>query len=845
MLRLGDHVEVEDLFLGIGKVADLRGSEVEVAYFGSPASGVAHKEVVALERVRPVTLSAQTRVHWQDEETGTWRVGRVAEDGRVRGQDVGSPVDLYFVEMPNKRAARIPVPLLQVRWDRPVGDPVAFLASRTTETPFWHEGRRAFLRGVVEQRAQCQGMTGLWSSCLELTQHQASAVRTVLTDPVQRYLLADEVGLGKTIEAGAILRQYTLDEPATHSAIVIVPGHLMSQWTEELTTRFYLDGSLGDSIHVVSSEAWPTVARTRSDWGMLIVDEAHHLAASAFSAKDSERHTYQSLASLAKSTPRVILLSATPILRNEAGFLAMLHLLEPDSYPLDDLDGFRMRVESRQEIAEALSDLQDDAQTFFLEDALDRLEPLISGDARAEILSRAVRARMDDDEDNEDRVAAIRTLRDHVGEVYRLHRRLIRHRRESLPEILRGRTGADVLDHEDPVRKRLGQLLEQWREAANLDAPTHLHPALSDVYWFFLNAAMSHPLVLREAVRSRIDGRRPAPARSPRVECDPDVLLADSFSGERRILDAMLAIADAGSIQRLDPLLGAIDAARRQRQKTVVFVDTPAVANLVAAELSSRLSGVMRHSVDLDLGVFANPDGECGVLVCDRMAEEGLNLQRARAQVIHIDLPLDLGRLEQRLGRIDRFGSRIPARSVVFNGADPIEQGWSSCTRNTARVFERSIASLQYVLEDQLAWLRTQAFATGIEAVQDLSTRLNDPTTGLEAELRRIRTQEQLDTMTESTDLDGQRHEKLEDFDVDCEDFQAGLEAWAVRRLQFGRMVEERGVVRYRYDLGKSRRTLVSSGTSPKASTRTPADTFAPPIRSPSAEVEPFVRALK
>jgi len=65
----------------------------------------------------------------------------------------------------------------------------------------------------------------------------------------------------------------------------------------------------------------------------------------------------------------VLLLSGTPVLHQETGFLAMLHLLDPTAYPLSDLQTFKERINERQTVAEALMDLGDDASVFFAEDA--------------------------------------------------------------------------------------------------------------------------------------------------------------------------------------------------------------------------------------------------------------------------------------------------------------------------------------------------------------------------------------------------------------------------------------------------------------------------------------------
>src|SRR5207245_1171143 len=101
-----------------------------------------------------------------------------------------------------------------VRCEVPIGDPTETLIYKAQETPFFHDRRFAFVRSLIAQRAACRGMTGLLSSRIELYPHQVEVARRILQDPVQRYLLSDEVGLGKTVEAGIVLRQFLLDDPS-------------------------------------------------------------------------------------------------------------------------------------------------------------------------------------------------------------------------------------------------------------------------------------------------------------------------------------------------------------------------------------------------------------------------------------------------------------------------------------------------------------------------------------------------------------------------------------------------------------------------------------------------------
>ena len=124
-----------------------------------------------------------------------------------------------------------------MRWARPIADPTPFLDGKINETPRFADSRSAFVRSLLSQRAASMGMSAMPSSAVELEAHQIEVVRRILQDPVQRYLLADEVGLGKTIEAGVLIRQVILDAAEDALVLVIVPGPLVPQWRSELETK--------------------------------------------------------------------------------------------------------------------------------------------------------------------------------------------------------------------------------------------------------------------------------------------------------------------------------------------------------------------------------------------------------------------------------------------------------------------------------------------------------------------------------------------------------------------------------------------------------------------------------
>src|SRR4029453_2525893 len=101
---------------------------------------------------------------------------------------------------------------------------------------------------------------------------------------------------------------------------------------------------------------------------LLVIDEAHHLA-----VRGTDHDSYKAVARLAHNVPRLLLLSATPLLHNEAAFLAMLHLLDRGAYDVNHLDGFRARVAARDELATIFYTLDADQPGFLLREKLTAL----------------------------------------------------------------------------------------------------------------------------------------------------------------------------------------------------------------------------------------------------------------------------------------------------------------------------------------------------------------------------------------------------------------------------------------------------------------------------------------
>lgn len=240
----------------------------------------------------------------------------------------------------------------------------------------------ALRRRAEHRKSPVRGFIG---ARVDLIPHQMFIAREVTSRLAPRVLLADEVGLGKTIEAGLILHRLHLTGRAER-VLVLVPEPLIHQWFVELLRRFNLLFSIFDqerceSIEQNDSEANPFLDSQlvlsaiefvagdpkraaqvlAAPWDLLIVDEAHHLQWSAVAPSPP----YELVEGLAARTAGLLLLTATPQQLGAEGHFARLRLLDPDRFA--DLEAFLAEASHYEEVAAAV-------------DRLLRDEPLSVGD---------------------------------------------------------------------------------------------------------------------------------------------------------------------------------------------------------------------------------------------------------------------------------------------------------------------------------------------------------------------------------------------------------------------------------------------------------------------------------
>jgi ATP-dependent helicase HepA len=453
---------------------------------------------------------------------------------------------------------------------------------------------------------------GLMSSRIDLIPHQLRVAEIAASRRPPRVLLADEVGLGKTIEAGMILARL-LASGRVARTLILLPETLVYQWFVELLRRFNLSFAIFDEERCESIEttgdgrnpfddeqlvicALPFLrdSEKRRDqalattWDLLIVDEAHHLAWSP----DVVSPDYTLVERLADKTPGLILLTATPEQLGRSGHFARLRLLDPARY--NDLAQFQQESDGYAQLSAIVAKLQS-------------AQPLDEAD-RSRLASRLG----DDDE-----------LRNAL--------------REKTPNEAQRDAILDALID----RHGTGRVMFRNRRASVGGFPKRL-PMLSELDGSLLN----------DDQRQRLLAEFLSDVQTPSAELQLD------YADDPR-LPWLIDLLDANPAEkffltcRTKEKVQALEEALRTRSGVKI------------ARFHEAMTLVQR---DRNAAFFAEPDG-ARLLLCAEIGSEGRNFQFAH-NVILWDLPLDPDLLEQRIGRLDRIGQRhdIVVRAVAFTG---------------------------------------------------------------------------------------------------------------------------------------------------------------------------------
>ncbi|SUD41013.1 ATP-dependent helicase HepA [Ectopseudomonas mendocina] len=441
---------------------------------------------------------------------------------------------------------------------------------------------------------------GLGGARAQPIAHQLHIAREVADRIAPRVLLADEVGLGKTIEAGLVIHRQLLSGRASR-VLILVPENLQHQWLVEMRRRFNLDVALFDAERFMESDAsnpfedcqlalvaleWLKDDEKAQDalfaagWDLLVVDEAHHLVWHPEQASAE----YSLVEQLAEVIPGVLLLTATPEQLGQDSHFARLRLLDPARF--HDLEAFRAESSQYRPVAEAVQELLD--QGKLSAQARDAIGSFL-GDEGRELLDAV------DSGDDDARARLVRELLDRHG----TGRLLFRNTRAAVQGF--------------PERELHPYPLPSPDEYLELPLGEH---------------AELYPEVSYQA-QEEVDDEQRWWRIDPRVEWLIDTL--------KMLKKFKVLVICAHAETALD-----LEDALRVR------------SGIPATVFHEGMSILER---DRAAAYFADEEFGAQVLICSEIGSEGRNFQFAHHLVL-FDLPAHPDLLEQRIGRLDRIGQK-------------------------------------------------------------------------------------------------------------------------------------------------------------------------------------------
>ncbi|WP_342221583.1 RNA polymerase-associated protein RapA [Candidatus Fukatsuia endosymbiont of Tuberolachnus salignus] len=466
--------------------------------------------------------------------------------------------------------------------------------------------------------------SGLRGIRADLIPHQLHIAYEVGRRHAPRVLLADEVGLGKTIEAGMIIHQQLLTGRAER-VLLVVPDSLQYQWLVEMLRRFNLCFSLFDDNRYIeatqdSSNPFETEQlvicsldfvckdKQRSDqisaagWHLLVVDEAHHLAWN----ETIPSHEYQVIERLTQHIAGILLLTATPEQLGQQSHFARLRLLDPDRF-----HSYQKFIEEQQKyrpIADAVTLLL--GGEHLAQDKLNLLSELIK-EQNIKPLLQAV------NNQNEDQAVARRKLVTLLMDRHGTSRVLFRNTRNGVKGF--------------PQR-----VVQQIK----LPLPSQYKTAIKVSDMMSVNKKQEErakEMLYPEQIYQQLEGKNATWWNfDPRIEWLLNYLLANR---DKKVL---VICAQATTVLQLEQVLREREAIR-------------------AGVFHEGLSLIDR---DRAAAYFSSTEEGAQVLLCSEIGSEGRNFQFS-CRLVMFDLPFNPDLLEQRIGRLDRIGQRRDIQIMV------------------------------------------------------------------------------------------------------------------------------------------------------------------------------------
>ena len=606
--------------------------------------------------------------------------------------------------------------------------------------------RESLLISTSRLNRQVGGMQALLSSRIEVFPHQAYVTGLVIEDPIRRYILADEVGLGKTIEAGIILQDILSKDPGS-KVLILAPSPLTRQWLSELHSSFGsgkdfkladLRPNAADEIHnwnkvICSTElAIEHISHQiiKCDWDLIIVDEVHHLL--------EQPLLYEFVKTLSQNGSDLLLLSAIPVRKREGELYKLLALLEPETFTPDKISEhvFMELYDAQRTIGRRMRLVRRDLEDYANDraeksDVLNRIERLISLDIMSgddQLKELVVSAHLPQTELQN----VCEEVLQYISDNYRLNRRVLRNRRsrliaeENIEAIERrlSHNKISVSDFELEANKDLIEFLSDL----NQKIPQIFRPVFLSFTRVIFQSSIDSDLCL--GFLEKFYTAKPCELTDIEREIVTSVASFNSDQARRHLDLLTAATKKYADPERISALISSftvwkqydeenarwralIELLREEREnghKTLIFAGFPGLAEKLHEMLVHEFSNECVSKFLFSQDEFEKEENvrdfrdsaKKQFMICDESGGEGRNFQFANS-VVHADLPFLPSLVEQRIGRLDRLGRDQAMSNVishVLTSSDAVDAYYLRFLNEGLKSFTTTISGLEFALRN-------------------------------------------------------------------------------------------------------------------------------------------------
>ena len=596
---------------------------------------------------------------------------------------------------------------------------------------------KSYLTFIKVERPLSNNLYAFLSSRTEFEVHQFKPVLKFLQSPYQRLLIADEVGVGKTIEAGIIYTEL-LSRHKLNNVLIICPSALRYKWQKEMKRRFGEEFGLIDSkkmkaffkrydrspfgvgikgiasIQMLrSEEILAELERLQIAFDFVIIDEAHHMRNS-----ETRSHTLGKI--LTSSTEGMIFLSATPLQLGNMDLFNLFNILLPEEF--DNFDTFKEQVKPNEYINLALRKISNKEEISSILSALKNIETTTQS---SRFLSNPNYMQC---------INVLETSRE-LGnkEIIFLQRKL--NELNVLTQIYT-RTKKKEINIKNPIREPV-TIKVDFSEQEKL-----FYNKVSDLF-LKLNPDCP-PGFLLQMPQRQVASCIPAAKeylkdiyKSGMIDLAKEDNIDDEEDEEQKIIITKADLEEIKQIIQFTETIPEPDSKtssfistiseiikKGEIKKIIIFSFFKRTLKYLEKQLKKLNVSIARIDGDVPpvereiiIDNFSKPEGY-QILLSSEVGGEGLDMQFCNC-MFNYDLPWNPMRVEQRIGRLDRYGQQNDKIHIYnFSVEGTIETNIFLRLCNRIGVFEQYVGELEPILGDEIKRLTKEIFNTKLTSEQ-------------------------------------------------------------------------------------------------------------------------------